>query len=161
MHFYDVKNIYRQTYIYGMIVGMDGEVYARRLETFFMALADKTRLRILNLMSEGEVCVQYFTQVLGDSQPKVSRHLAYLRSSDIVKTRREGKWMHYSIRWPEDDGMYEILRTTVSTMGSDPEMREDRFRYAELLAEASNISVQTDILEYTRVNHNELDEFLL
>ena len=69
--------------------------------------------------------------------------------------------MHYSIRWPEDDGMYEILRTTVSTMGSDPEMREDRFRYAELLAEASNISVQTDILEYTRVNHNELDEFLL
>lgn len=140
---------------------MNDAAYSQRLENFFMALADKTRLRLLNLMSEGEVCVQYFTDVLGESQPKVSRHLAYLRNADIVKTRRDGKWMHYSIRWPDDDGLYEVLRTTVAAMGTDEEMREDRARYADLLAGMLVVSVEADMYEYSRSNHNELDEFLL
>ena len=140
---------------------MNDAAYSQRLENFFMALADKTRLRLLNLMSEGEVCVQYFTDVLGESQPKVSRHLAYLRNADIVKTRRDGKWMHYSIRWPDDDGLYEVLRTTVAAMGMDEEMREDRARYADLLAGMLVVSVEADMYEYSRSNHNELDEFLL
>lgn len=140
---------------------MNGEMYAKQLESLFMALADKTRLRLLNLMSEGEICVQYFTDVLGDSQPKVSRHLAYLRNVDIVKTRREGKWMHYSIRWPDDDGMYEVLRTTIASMQANEEMRGDIQRYSELISERSDISAETDTYEYTRSNHNDLDEFLL
>jgi ArsR family transcriptional regulator len=140
---------------------MSDEFYAKQLEGMFMALADKTRLRILNLMSEGEVCVAYFTEVLGDSQPKVSRHLAYLRNADIVKTRREGKWTHYSIRWPDDDGMYEVFRTTDAAMGRDEEMLEDRRRYSSLLADVSVVPVQADMYQESRVNHNELDEFLL
>jgi len=57
------------------------------METFFLALADKTRLRLLNLMREDEVCVCYFTEVLGVSQPKISRHLAYLRNAGIVSAQ--------------------------------------------------------------------------
>ena len=67
------------------------------MERFFMALADKTRLRLLNLMRDEEVCVCFFTEVLGESQPKISRHLAYLRGAGIVHARRDGKWMNYSI----------------------------------------------------------------
>lgn len=140
---------------------MNDEAYEKQLETFFMALADKTRLRILNLMSEGEICVAYFTEVLGDSQPKVSRHLAYLRNADIVKTRRDGKWIYYSIRWPDDDGTYEVLRTTLSAMGSDRDLIADRAKYRDLLARSNNTYAQTDVYEFASANHNELDEFLL
>ncbi|MCV4655760.1 metalloregulator ArsR/SmtB family transcription factor, partial [Escherichia coli] len=66
-----------------------------KLEKLFLALSDRTRLRLLNLMRNGEICVCFFTEVLGESQPKVSRHLAYLRNAGLVKARREGKWVHY------------------------------------------------------------------
>jgi ArsR family transcriptional regulator len=79
------------------------------METLYMALADKTRLRLLNLMRNNEVCVCFFTEVLGDSQPKISRHLAYLRNAGLVEARRDGKWMHYSIVWPENAGARRAL----------------------------------------------------
>jgi ArsR family transcriptional regulator, arsenate/arsenite/antimonite-responsive transcriptional repressor len=60
---------------------MNSEMLAD-LEVFFMALADKTRLRLLNLMRDGEICVCFFTEVLEESQPKISRHLAYLRMAN-------------------------------------------------------------------------------
>jgi len=63
----------------------------------FRAFADATRLRILNLLLDGEVCVCDLCVVLGESQPKVSRHLAYLRRAGLVEVRREGKWKHYRI----------------------------------------------------------------
>ena len=66
------------------------------LTLLFAALADSTRLRLLNLMAGREVCVCHFVEILGQSQPKISRHLAYLRQAGIVAARREGKWMHYS-----------------------------------------------------------------
>jgi DNA-binding transcriptional ArsR family regulator len=62
------------------------------LERFFQALGDKTRLRLLNLMGDQEICVCYFVEILGYPQPKISRHLAYLRGAGIIKARREGKW---------------------------------------------------------------------
>ena len=70
------------------------------LALLFAALADRTRLRLLNLMNGREVCVCYFVEILGQSQPKISRHLAYLRRAGIVAARREGKWMHYKIMCP-------------------------------------------------------------
>ena len=73
------------------------------LASLFAALADTTRLRLLNLMSGREVCVCYFVEILRQGQPKVSRHLAYLRKAGIVAARREGKWMHYRIA-PQADG---------------------------------------------------------
>ena len=59
------------------------------LEVLFNALADRTRLRLLNLMARQEICVCYFVEVLGAPQPKISRHLAYLRKAGIVAARRE------------------------------------------------------------------------
>jgi ArsR family transcriptional regulator len=67
------------------------------LEEFFLALSDGTRLRLLNLMRNGEVSVGYLSDELGQSQPKISRHLAYLRSAGLVATRRDGKWIYYHI----------------------------------------------------------------
>ena len=147
--------------------------YLKAMETMFMALADKTRLRLLNLMAADEVCVCFFTEVLGDSQPKISRHLAYLRNADLVEARRDGKWMHYSIKWPEDDGMRSVLRSTLAALADDPEMQRDRANYTnvcctpELLVQIARtpidfISAQPNTYEPRReAAHNELDEFLL
>ena len=77
---------------------MKSNIESKETENLFLALADKTRLRLLNLMREDEVCVCFFTEVLGDSQPKISRHLAYLRNAGLVSARRDGKWMHYSLQ---------------------------------------------------------------
>lgn len=104
---------------------MSGENILSEMENLYMALADKTRLRLLNLMREDEVCVCYFTEVLGESQPKISRHLAYLRNAGIVSARREGKWMNYSIETPKDDYAAEILRNTLEWLASQSEMQSD------------------------------------
>lgn len=63
----------------------------------FRAFADPTRLRILNLLIEGEVCVCDLCGVLEEIQPKISRHLAYLRRARLVEGRRDGRWMYYRI----------------------------------------------------------------
>ena len=63
----------------------------------FRAFSDETRLRILNLLSEGELCVCDVMRVLGEPQSKVSRHFAYLRKSGLVTGRKEGLWMYYRL----------------------------------------------------------------
>ena len=92
---------------------------------FFAALADPARLRLLNLMAGREVCVCYFVAILGEGQPKISRHLAYLRRAGLVSARREGKWVHYRIRWPEDSGGAMMLRCALEMLADRPEMRAD------------------------------------
>jgi ArsR family transcriptional regulator, arsenate/arsenite/antimonite-responsive transcriptional repressor len=98
------------------------------LSRFFQALGDTTRLRLLNLMGEQEVCVCYFTEILGGPQPKISRHLAYLRNAGIVSARREGKWMHYRIAMPPHIGASQILRQTLDSLKDDKAMQADRAR---------------------------------
>ena len=98
------------------------------LERFFQALGDKTRLRLLNLMGDQEICVCYFVQILGAPQPKISRHLAYLRSAGIVAVRREGKWMHYRIVMPPHVGASQVLRQTLDSLKEDRAMQADRAR---------------------------------
>jgi ArsR family transcriptional regulator len=95
------------------------------METFFLALADKTRLRLLNLMREDEVCVCFFTEVLNESQPKISRHLAYLRNAGIVEARRDGKWMNYRIIKPESEYASRVLEDTLDWLASQEMMRSD------------------------------------
>ena len=89
------------------------------VERFFQALGDNTRLRLLNLMGDQEICVCYLVEVLGAPQPKISRHLAYLRSAGIVAARREGKWMHYRIAMPPDIGAAQILKQTLGWLRED------------------------------------------
>jgi len=98
------------------------------LVRLFAALADPTRLRLLNLMRGREVCVCYFVEILQQSQPKVSRHLAYLRNAGVVSARRDGKWMHYSIQRPDDPAAASILEAVLSSLGADKRMQPDLVR---------------------------------
>ncbi len=95
------------------------------LPQLFAALADPTRLRLLNLMNGREVCVCYLVEVLEQGQPKISRHLAYLRRAGIVSARRDGKWMHYRIQRPAGDAAAAILDATLHSLRSDPRMQAD------------------------------------
>ena len=98
------------------------------METFFAALADRTRLRLLSLMAGGEICVCFFVEVLGANQPKISRHLAYLRRAGLVSDRKDGKWVHYRVAEPSDPNAAGILREVLAWLRDDPEMRRDRER---------------------------------
>ena len=95
---------------------------------FFAALGDTTRLRLLNLMGGREICVCYFVEILGQPQPKISRHLAYLRRAGMVAARREGKWMHYRITMPPNDGAAKVLQQTLAWLSDDKSMQADRAR---------------------------------
>ncbi len=67
------------------------------LTRVYAALADPTRLRILSLLGDGEICVCHLHASLDVPQPTASRHLAYLRKSGLVEARRDGIWMHYKM----------------------------------------------------------------
>jgi ArsR family transcriptional regulator len=95
-------------------------------ELFFAALADRTRLRLLNLMRDGEVCVCFFAEALGTNNPKISRHLSYLKRASLVVARRQGKWMHYQIDPPKDPKAANILAATLLMLEDDAQMQADR-----------------------------------
>lgn len=97
-------------------------------ELFFRALADRTRLRLLNLLRTEEVCVCFFVETLKTNQPKISRHLAYLRRAGIVGVRRDGQWMHYRIVEPGDPDAARVLKEVLSWLANDQEMQRDRDR---------------------------------
>ncbi len=90
-----------------------------------MALADKTRLRILNLLREDEICVCFFSEALDESQPKISRHLAYLRKSGLVEARRDGKWIHYRLAQPSDEGLGGVVERALEWLWTFDEMKAD------------------------------------
>jgi ArsR family transcriptional regulator, arsenate/arsenite/antimonite-responsive transcriptional repressor len=102
------------------------------MERLFRALADRTRLRLLNLIGQDEVCVCYFVEVLKTHQPKISRHLAYLRRAGIVGARRQGKWMHYRVIEPGDRRAAEVLKNIREWLANDREMQRDRTRLVQM-----------------------------
>lgn len=100
------------------------------LEQLFQALGDRTRVRILNLLADGEICVCFFVEVLGEPQPKISRHLAYLRNAGLVGTRREAKWMHYRITPPEHPAARRAFEAVLGTFADDRDLKRDRVALA-------------------------------
>jgi ArsR family transcriptional regulator len=110
------------------------------LALLFAALSDRTRLRLLNLMDGREVCVCYFVEILGQSQPKISRHLAYLRRAGIVVARREGKWMHYKIVVPAHAVAARILRESLLVLREDKAMQADVSRLSKACCAPQKIS---------------------
>lgn len=101
---------------------------------FFQALADPTRLRALMLMmAEGEVCVCEITHALGESQPKISRHLAYLRSEGYISDRRDAQWIYYSLHPELPAWQKEILLTCQRELAAQDPFRDDRARLARLV----------------------------
>ena|SRR5947207_10348971 len=98
------------------------------LDKLFRALADPTRLRLINLIADQEICVCYFTEVIDAPQPKISRHLAYLRRAGVVAAKRDGKWMHYRLTMPQNSHAASILKSTIAALKADKEMQRDRER---------------------------------
>ena len=94
----------------------------------FKALADQTRLRLINLIGDDEICVCFFVEVLKTNQPKISRHLAYLKRAGVVTARREGKWMHYRLVEPDDPHAARIFREVRSWLENNAAMVNDRTR---------------------------------
>src|SRR5215471_21136474 len=97
-----------------------------KLENLFKALADSTRLRLINLLGDSEVCVCFLVEILRTSQPKISRHLAYLRRAGIVAARREGKWMHYRLTEPPDEHAAHIFGEVRESLAEHPKLQRDR-----------------------------------
>ncbi len=134
------------------------------LETFFMALADKTRLRLLNLIQNQEICVTTLVAVLNESQPKISRHLAYLRNAGLVETSREGKQINYYIAESEDQIINKTFESILRNLHLHKQLQSD----LERLEEINNFHskphhytyAQTDIT-YSRPDREELETFLL
>ena len=103
-----------------------GKTAKFKLDEFFAALADRTRLRLLNLMRDGEVCVCFFAETLSTNNPKISRHLAYLKRAGLVTGRREGKWIHYSLNPPKDAQAAAMFDSLLKALETDKEMQRDR-----------------------------------
>jgi ArsR family transcriptional regulator len=130
------------------------------IERFFQALGDNTRLRLLNLMGDQEICVCYFVEILDQPQPKISRHLAYLRNAGIVTTRRDGKWMHYRIVMPPNEGAAKVLREILKWFKEEKTMQSDRAKlsracctpekFATLQGAPSPAPVETSAIFATR-----------
>ena len=97
-------------------------------ELLFKTLSDSTRLRLLNLLAEGEVCVCDLHGTLGLEQPKVSRHLARLRRAGLVEVERDGKWMHYRLARHGDPLVRNVLEGLRAWMRQHPRLNSERGR---------------------------------
>jgi len=111
------------------------------IEFLFKALADRTRLRLISQIGDSAVCVCFFVAILKVSQPKISRHLAYLRRAGIVAARREGKWMHYRLTEPPDEHAARIFREVRAALAEHPELQRDREKLLQVCC-ATQLPVQ-------------------
>ena len=111
------------------------------IEILFKALADRTRLRLISLIGESEVCVCFLVAILKTGQPKISRHLAYLRRAQIVAARREGKWIHYRLAEPPDEHAARIFREVRASLAEHPELQRDREKLKQVCC-ATQLPVQ-------------------
>lgn len=100
-----------------------------QLESVFKALADKTRLRILALLGNNEVCVCHLHDSLALPQPTVSRHLAYLRRAGLVDVRRDGVWMHYRVARSLDPAVQMVVNAAVEALTGVRTTAEDRKQF--------------------------------
>ena len=109
-----------------------------KVDLLFRAFSDRTRLRILHLLSPGELCVCDLVEVLNVPQPKVSRHLAYLRRAGLVESRRDGLWSYYSLAVAANVFHGKLLECLGCCFPQVPELARDadklrrrRLKYAD------------------------------
>ena len=103
-------------------VGLDDSVQ------LFKACADPTRLRLLHLLRDGERCVCELVAAVDEPQPKISRHLAYLRRAGLVASRKKGLWVHYRLARPESALQRGVLRCLSNNLGDVAQFADDRRR---------------------------------
>lgn len=101
------------------------------LSKIFKALSDETRLRIVKLLEQGELCVCDIVAALDIIQPKASFHLGVLREAGLIKDRKQGKWIHYSLN--ETDLFIRMLMVSVCERSDGAAIAEDRKRLARFL----------------------------
>jgi ArsR family transcriptional regulator len=92
----------------------------------FKAFADPVRLRLLNLLADGEVCVCHLHEALGLPQSTVSRHLAYLRKRGLVAGRKEGLWVHYRLAKPTGELHRKLVDSIAVCFGEIEVLKRDR-----------------------------------
>jgi DNA-binding transcriptional ArsR family regulator len=142
------------------------------LESLFLGLADKTRLRLLGLMAAGPVSVGYLVVETGESQPKISRHLAYLRNAGLVETTRDGKWVYYGVAEMADPSAESVYRCVVAELSgkaapanpiraSQPLPETEIQRDVEEDVSSAEGFYESDWENSSDAGHNELDVFLL
>jgi ArsR family transcriptional regulator, arsenate/arsenite/antimonite-responsive transcriptional repressor len=100
----------------------------RSFSRLFKALGDETRLRIVALLSHGELCVCHLQEGLGLAQPTVSRHLGILRMAGIVDHRREGSWVYYRLSPQPDPDCQDQLKALMRTFARRSVLRRDLAR---------------------------------
>lgn len=128
-----------------------------QLETLFKALADPTRLRLIHLLGDRELCVCSCVEILNANQPKISRHLAYLKRAGLVSGRRDGKWTHYRLRQPSDKHAARIFCELRASLAKDPQMQSDKARLRKvtgaLIKRAATAALQSpDVLPDAAAN---------
>jgi len=106
----------------------------------FKALSDETRLRILKLLENGELCVCDIVAALDMIQPKVSFHLGVLKDAGLIKDRRQGKWVHYSI---DDSDIFKrfLLLSTLERISAESVMEDSKRLKAFLKEKAEKLNV--------------------
>jgi ArsR family transcriptional regulator, arsenate/arsenite/antimonite-responsive transcriptional repressor len=103
---------------------------AHWLERVFIALSDSQRTRILSIVAEYEVSVSYLVEVLHTVQPIVSRHLAYLREAGLVEAGREGKWVRYRLRLPDNECAAALVSDALRHLKQTRQTQSDLARVA-------------------------------
>ena len=98
------------------------------VDTMFRAFSDRTRLRILHLLVEGEICVGNLVEILQLPQPTVSRHLAYLRKAQLVEVRKDGLWAYYSLAPAQSGFQSKLYECLEDCFGEVPELKADARR---------------------------------
>jgi ArsR family transcriptional regulator, arsenate/arsenite/antimonite-responsive transcriptional repressor len=103
----------------------------RPFDRIFRALSDPTRLRILHLLSKGELCVCDIMDVIGAPQPRISRHLAYLKRVGLVRDRKEGPWRHYSLADSRSPLQNRLLKCVSEGVDEMPLLERDARKLAD------------------------------
>lgn len=103
----------------------------QRVDVMFRAFSDRTRLRILHMLREGELCVCHIVDVLGVPQPKASRHLAYLRKAGLVVARKQGHWSYYRLAPARTTFQRKLLDCLSCCFDDVPELAKDAKRLAK------------------------------
>ena len=107
-----------------------------RVDTMFRAFSNRTRLRILNLLRGGELCVCDLVRVIDAPQPTVSRHLAYLRKAGLVISRKQGLWIYYELAPAKNDFHRKLLECLSCCFTADvPELARDSKALSEVFRE--------------------------
>jgi len=105
----------------------------RACARLFKALGDETRVRIVALLSHGELCVCHIQSALRLPQPSISRHLASLRAAGVVEDRREGSWVHYRLKEQADEACQAQVRALVATFADNAAVLRDSQRLREVM----------------------------